>query len=123
MNFIRSLIHMLWMVITVIPWALAVVVASLAVPLARVDLRPALLSVVVVVVPPVTLAVLPAGLALGLAMGLTLAFAVENFASKERVRRREIYSGGLRSSGVVATRELRSAQLDPWLSLRLRKTF
>ena len=54
---------------------------------------------------------------------LTFAFAVENFASKERVRRREIYSGGLRSSGVVATRELRSAQLDPWLSLRLRKTF
>jgi outer membrane receptor protein involved in Fe transport len=54
---------------------------------------------------------------------LTFAFAVENFASKERVRRREIYSGGLRSTGVVATRELRSAQLDPWLSLRLRKTF
>jgi outer membrane receptor protein involved in Fe transport len=54
---------------------------------------------------------------------LTFAFAVENFASKERTRKREIYSGGLRSTGVVATRELRSAQLDPWLSLRLRKTF
>jgi outer membrane receptor protein involved in Fe transport len=54
---------------------------------------------------------------------LTLAAAVENLGSKERVRRRTIYSGGLRSSGVVATREYRSAQLDPWLSLRLRKTF
>lgn len=54
---------------------------------------------------------------------LTLAFAVENFASKERTRKREIYSGGLRSTGVVATREVRSAQLDPWLSVRLRKTF
>jgi hypothetical protein len=54
---------------------------------------------------------------------LTLAFAVENFASKERTRKRDIYSGNLRSSGVIATRELRSAQLDPWLSLRLRKTF
>jgi 1-acyl-sn-glycerol-3-phosphate acyltransferase len=29
MNFIRSLIHMAWMTITVIPWALVVVVASL----------------------------------------------------------------------------------------------
>ncbi|NBT59003.1 1-acyl-sn-glycerol-3-phosphate acyltransferase, partial [bacterium] len=29
MNFIRSLIHMLWMTITVIPWALVVVFASL----------------------------------------------------------------------------------------------
>ena len=29
MNFIRSLIHMVWMTVTVIPWALAVVVASL----------------------------------------------------------------------------------------------
>jgi 1-acyl-sn-glycerol-3-phosphate acyltransferase len=28
MNFIRSLLHMLWMVITVIPWALVVVLAS-----------------------------------------------------------------------------------------------
>jgi outer membrane receptor protein involved in Fe transport len=54
---------------------------------------------------------------------LTLAFAVENFASKERTRKRDIYSGGLRSTGVIATREMRSAQLDPWLSVRLRKTF
>jgi hypothetical protein len=54
---------------------------------------------------------------------LTLSAAVENFGSKERVRRREIYKGGLRSSGLIATRELRSAQLDPWLALRLRKTF
>ena len=29
MNFIRSLIHMIWMTITVIPWALVVVVASM----------------------------------------------------------------------------------------------
>jgi len=27
MNFIRSLIHMLWMTVTVIPWALVVVFA------------------------------------------------------------------------------------------------
>jgi hypothetical protein len=53
---------------------------------------------------------------------LTVAVAVENFGSKERVRRREIYAGP-RSLGQVATRELRSAELDPWFSLRLRKTF
>ena len=29
MNFIRSLIHMLWMTVTVIPWALVVVFASM----------------------------------------------------------------------------------------------
>ncbi len=54
---------------------------------------------------------------------LTIVGAVENFASKERTRRRVIYAGGLRSSGVVSTTEYRSAQLDPWYSLRVRKTF
>ena len=28
MNFIRSLLHMLWMIITVIPWALLVVIVA-----------------------------------------------------------------------------------------------
>lgn len=54
---------------------------------------------------------------------LTIVGAVENFASKERTRRRVIYAGGLRSSGVISTSEYRSAQLDPWFSLRVRKTF
>jgi hypothetical protein len=54
---------------------------------------------------------------------LTIVGAVENFASKERTRRRVIYAGGLRSSGVIASSEYRSAQLKPWYSLRIRKTF
>jgi len=54
---------------------------------------------------------------------LTIVGAVENFASKERTRRRVIYAGGLRSSGVISSSEYRSAQLKPWYSLRIRKTF
>lgn len=53
---------------------------------------------------------------------LTLAFAIENFGAKERARRRLIYAGP-RSAGVLAVKDYRSAELDPWLSFRLRKTY
>ena len=53
---------------------------------------------------------------------LTVAVAVENFGFKEKIRRRLIYDGP-RSRGVLAMREDRSAELDPWLSLRVRKSF
>jgi outer membrane cobalamin receptor len=53
---------------------------------------------------------------------LTLAFAIENVGSKERVRRRLIYDGP-RSAQRLAVEEYRSSQLDPWISFRARKTY
>ncbi len=54
---------------------------------------------------------------------LLVALSVENLAQKERQRRRAIYAGGTRASGVIATYDYRSTQILPWIALRLRKTF
>jgi outer membrane receptor protein involved in Fe transport len=53
---------------------------------------------------------------------LILALAVENLWSRERSRRRVIYSG-TRASGVIATYDYRSTELPPWVSVRLRRSF
>ena len=53
---------------------------------------------------------------------LVVALAVENLWSKQRDRHRILYSG-TRATGIITGYEYRSAQLPPWISLRLRKTF
>lgn len=53
---------------------------------------------------------------------LLLRLQVENLAARDLLRERVIYQG-LRSAGVVAARERRSARFDPFLTLRARWTF
>jgi outer membrane receptor protein involved in Fe transport len=53
---------------------------------------------------------------------LIFALAVENLWSRERSRRRVIYSG-TRASGVIAAYDYRSTEQPPWVSVRLRKSF
>lgn len=53
---------------------------------------------------------------------LTLLFQWENFLARERRRDRTLYAGG-RSGGVVAATETRTADMTPFIMMRMRKTF
>jgi len=53
---------------------------------------------------------------------LAFRFQIENFTSRERVRTRTLYAGPRDAAGVSAV-ERREARFDPFLFIRVRKTF
>lgn len=53
---------------------------------------------------------------------LAFRFQIENFTSRERVRARTLYAGPRDAAGVSAV-ERREARFDPFLFIRVRKTF